>query len=1038
MAVSEKLSDDRRIWYHTKTIESTESSLRTSSTTGLDPEEVISRQQTHGFNELSADSGPKWIKVLLRQFIDAMNWIFLIFAAASYALNDYATGTMLVVITLLNLYLSFSQEYAAEQTLAALRSLSSPMAHVIRGGHELQIESRELVPGDLLLIKEGDSVAADIRLTYVSNLEADEALLTGESVPVAKTLAAFEKTDVPLGDRTNVAYSSTLVSKGRGQGIVIATGMHTEIGKVATKLNEAGDGDTTQLQKSLNKMYIALMVASALCVIIVLASVKFKANYDVGMYCMTAAMSVLPAGLTTVLTVSLVMGGKEMTVQKAVVRKLKCLETLGSVTNIFSDKTGTLTMAKMVVVRFWTPQQGYFYVEPNGLAPYGKVYPTDGLVDTIEHYDDDLAALDTTDSADAPLDPEVKHLVMCAALCNMSSIRSKIDDGGDSNSNRVMKNDKDGISSTPTVEDVGYYDNEDTMDDEKTTKTAAHKKQGKAGSSSDDWIASGAPTEVALQVLAYKFGMGKPDLVSKKGWEVLAEFQFDSTIKRMSTLCANKEGRKVVLFTKGAAERILPLCSNMASDPDEMNRVHATVDDLASKGLRVMAMAYRSMDDVAIDKAKSMSRDDIENDLVFVGLTGIYDPPRAESRQAVNEAHRAGISVHMLTGDHEITATAIAKEINILDETTMSKETLRSLVVTGTQFDAMTDDEIDKLDRLPLVVARCSPETKVKMILASKRRHNVSAMTGDGVNDSPSLRIADVGIAMGKNGSDVAKQASDIILTDDNFATIIRAIAEGRRIYQNMQRFLLYYWICLAGGAIVVLVALVLRDPNGQSVAPLSTLQMILVYIAFTPPAGTLSMQPASATVMLEPPRPSKESLFNKEILMDTFAYSVGTACVCAVAFFVPLYAGVNGPSGVAGNNCDSDYQPWLCDSLYRSRGSLLATYLLTSLVTMVHCRSYRVYEWNVEGIKKTLRSRVFVGVLVFDLVVLVLFLYIPVVAIKGFRQLGISWEWGMDVGLVILYIAFGEGYKWCKRHTMAAPVNCQPDSSPSSASSIV
>ncbi|KAI8338545.1 HAD-like domain-containing protein [Chlamydoabsidia padenii] len=752
--------------------------------------------------------------------------------------------------------------------------------------------------------------------------------------------------------------------------------MQTEIGKVATKLNQAGDGDTTQLQKSLNKMYIALMVASAICVIIVLASVKFKANYDVGMYCMTAAMSVLPAGLTTVLTVSLVMGGKEMTTRKAVVRKLKCLETLGSVTNIFSDKTGTLTMAKMVVVRFWIPQQGFFYVEPNGLAPHGKVYPTDDLVDDTTQYDS-LTALESP-----PLDPDITHLVMCAALCNMSSIRRKKQDGA-------------------------------TMEKQDMT--------------SDDWIASGAPTEVALQVLAHKFGMGKPDLMVD-GWEVLVEYPFDSTIKRMSTLCAGKDG--MVLFTKGAAERILPLCkNNMAT---EMEKVHSIVDRLASKGLRVMAMAYRSMDNIDAKVARSMSRDDIEKDLVFIGLTGIYDPPRPESRQAVKEAHNAGISVHMLTGDHEITATAIAKEINILDETTMSKETIRSLVITGTRFDAMSDDEIDKLEQLPLVVARCSPETKVKMIQASKRRNNISAMTGDGVNDSPSLRIADVGIAMGKNGSDVAKQASDIILTDDNFATIIQAIAEGRRIYQNMQRFLLYYWICLAGSAIVVLVALVVRDPGGQSIAPLSTLQMVLIYIAITPPAGTLSIQPASPTVMLEPPRPHNESLFNKEILMDTFAYSIATAAVCAVAFFVPLYAGVNGPSGVMGVYCDSDYQPGLCDSLYRSRGSLLATFLLTTLVTMVHCRSYRRSEWGVDGIKTTLQSRVFVGVLVFDIVVMVLFLYIPVVAIKGFRQLGISWEWGMDIGLVILYIAFGELYKGCKRITMA-PTNQQPTKSQAS-----
>ncbi|KAI9301320.1 E1-E2 ATPase-domain-containing protein, partial [Cunninghamella echinulata] len=330
--------------WHTLSIDEITTSLQTSSVTGLTTEQVNQRREIFGLNEISSDDGPKWLKIALRQLVDVMNWIFIIFGVACYVLSDYPTGTMLLVIAILNFYLSFSQEYAAEQTLAALRNLSSPMAKVIRDGHPIDIKSNDLVPGDLLMINHGDSVAADLRLTKISNLEADESLLTGESVPVNKDLAVLENLDEPLGDRLNMAYSSTVIAGGHGQGIVTATGMHTEIGQIATKLNQANkEGDTTQIQKSLNKMYIALMIAAVLCVIIVLASVKFQANYDVGMYCMTAAMSVLPAGLTTVMTVTLVMGGKEMANQKAVVRKLKCLETLGSVTNIFSDKTGTLT-----------------------------------------------------------------------------------------------------------------------------------------------------------------------------------------------------------------------------------------------------------------------------------------------------------------------------------------------------------------------------------------------------------------------------------------------------------------------------------------------------------------------------------------------------------------------------------------------------------------------------------------------------------------------------------------------------------------------
>ncbi|KAI9488200.1 hypothetical protein BDB00DRAFT_877671 [Zychaea mexicana] len=977
--------------WHTQSVDAVANTLNTSIDAGLSTEEATARYSQYGYNELSADGGPTWIKVLLRQMVDAMNWIFIILGAISYGFKDWATGSMLLFIAILNFYLSFSQEYAAEQTLAALRNLSSPMAQVLRDGREQTLESRELVPGDVLLIKEGDSIAADARLFSISNLEVDEALLTGESVPVQKQLIVLEKADEPLGDRVNMAYSSTVVSKGRGKAIVTATGMLTEIGKVAKKLNDAGDNDQTRLQKSLNKMYIALMVAAVICVIIVLASVKFvNADYDVGMYAMTAALSVLPAGLTTVMTVTLVLGGKEMASQKALVRKLKCLETLGSVTNIFSDKTGTLTMAKMVVIRFWTLNEGHFYVEPNGIAPEGNVYRTKGLSDeAFNNMNGEVVDKSTISGT-------LQQLVHCSALCNMSSIFRR-EEANDSVSINVKEK-----AFTPS--------DADSSDIEEPTE-------------SDDWIPSGAPTEVALQVFAHKFDMGKPQLTALD-WEMLAEYQFDSTIKRMSTLCRDTKTGDALLFTKGAAERIVPLCTNVG---DNSQLVLETVEKLASKGLRVMALAVRKMDPAAMTDLPSLDlmhkrfpREDMECNLEFLGLTGIYDPPRAESRVAVSEAHQAGISVHMLTGDHEITARAIAKEINILDEKQLSEKEIDKLVMSGPQFDALTDDQVDQLERLPLVVARCSPDTKVKMIQASARRHNIAAMTGDGVNDSPSLRIADVGIAMGKNGSDVAKQASDIILTDDNFATIIRAIAEGRRIYQNMQRFLLYYWICLVALAIVVLVCLAVRDPDDKSAAPLSTLQMILIYVAITPPAADLSTQAASPTVMQEPPRPPTESLFNKEILWDTFVYSIAIAALCMVAFLVPLYV-VSDGVGVGASGCDTNYQEGLCDSFYRGRASMLIFFLFSSIIVMVHVRSYRRPEWDLAGIKKTLRSKTIIGTFLFDVITLLLFMYIPQAAIDGFSMMGVTWEWGLAIGLDIFFIFFGEGYKAVKRRFMKA-----------------
>ncbi|KAG2223513.1 hypothetical protein INT45_000833 [Circinella minor] len=997
-----KDQSERNDW-HIQSVDKVISILNTDPDQGLTTEEVEKRQTLYGYNELNGDGSVTWLKILIRQLADAMyanryNYL----GIASMALKDYATGSLLLALAFGNLYLSFSQEFAAEQTLAALKNLSSPEAVVLRDGREQTIPSRDIVPGDILLVQEGDSVAADARLIYVSNLETDEALLTGESLPVQKQLIVLEKEDEPLGDRINMLYSSTITAKGRGKSIVTATGLYTEIGKVAVKLEET-ESDTTRLQKTLNKMYLGLTGVAVILAIIVMASVKFQLNMDIGMYTIVAALSVLPAGLTTVMTLTLVMGGKEMADQKALVRKLKVLETLGSVTNIFSDKTGTLTMAKMVVVRFWTPQEGFFHCSSNGLAPQGDIYSIDDPM-----ISDEVAIATSSPMDKTSLSQDLLQLIRCSALCNISSIhRSESDTDSSSDDNKIQG--KDEKNKTTVDHDSG------TQEDEKEKETG-----------SDDWVASGAPTEVALQVFAHKFTMGKPELESL-GWKQLAEYQFDSSIKRMSTLYRDGKSNQVFLFTKGAAERVLPLCDNVVGQEQEKN-IMDKVEQLAAKGLRVIALAVRKIDNKYLDSLNNdekepPKREDMECHLEFLGLTGIYDPPRPESRQAVADAHRAGIMVHMLTGDHPITAKAIARDIHILNDKLLASDEIDQLVMTGPQFDALSDEAIDALPRLPVIVARCSPDTKVKMIEAAQRRNLISAMTGDGVNDSPSLRSADVGIAMGKNGSDVAKQASDIILTDDNFATIIRAIAEGRRIYQNMQRFLMYYYIVLLGIAVIVMVSLAIRDPAGNTAAPVSTIQMIFLFIAITPPAGALSVQPPSPTIMIEPPRPPTESVFNREILLDTLVYSLIASCTFAIAYFVPLFTLGHGVEGIL---CDSHYQEGACDSFYRARGSLVTAVILISIIIMTHCRSHRRSEWDRRGMMETLKSKSVFGTLVFDLVGLVLFLYIPIVAIQGFRQLGITWEWGMIVGLSIFTVVAGEFFKYLKRHFMK-PLDSHP-----------
>ncbi|KAI9322105.1 hypothetical protein BX666DRAFT_1873854 [Dichotomocladium elegans] len=945
MAIVTTLDTAAGCW-HTQSVDAVVAFLETNLKTGLTDAEVAARQAQYGINALADANGHVWLKILLRQLMDVMNWVFVALGVVCYVLKDYITGTLLIAVGIFNTGLGYSQEYAAERTLAALRDLSSPMATVLRNnGDVITVPSEALVPGDILLIQEGNTVPADARLVAdVTNLEMDEALLTGESVPVQKQLVVLERPDEPLGDRINMVYSSTIATKGRAKAVVTATGMATEIGKVAQQLGKKAMADRTRMQESLNKMYVYLSFLAILLALIVLASVRFKVNYDIGMYAMTAALSVLPAGLTTVLTVTLVLGGKEMAKHKALVRKLKCLETLGSVTNIFSDKTGTLTLAKMVVVRCWTLGDGHFRVESRGVVPQGEVYKiqTDGCevcVDGSKH---------------------LRDLATAAALCNGASLHYR-------------------------PEKEAMQDNSDDDDD------------GDARA-----VTNGGPTEVALQVFASKCGWGKSTLEGQEGWEFVCEFPFDSNVKRMTTVYRHGPTSETQAFVKGAVEWVLPLCGG---ESEKTQLILDTAEALASQGLRVIAFATRVL------KSEVGRRDQVETDLRFVGLAGIYDPPRPETRQAVLEAHRAGIMVHMLTGDHPATAVAMAREVCIL-KCTESVAEQEGLVMTGPQFDGLTDDQVDRLPRLPLVVARCSPETKVKMIHAAQRRKFISAMTGDGVNDAPSLKIADVGIAMGKNGSDVARAASAMILTDDNFATIIRAIAEGRRIYQNMQRFLLYFYAILFSCALLIVVGLAVRDPAGRSAAPISTLEMLFLYVVVTPPAGLLSVQRASPDVMKEPPRSPTESIFNREIILDSLAYSVALAVLSLVAYLVPLF--VHG--GIQGVDCDGNYQVGLCDAFFRGRATLLVTYTLSSVVIMAHCRSYRRIEWDMRGLRETFRSQTIIATLAFDFLCFGLFLYIPRVATQGFRILGITWEWALVIVLVFLLIAIGEGHKWVKR----------------------
>ncbi|KAI8820837.1 uncharacterized protein EV422DRAFT_596121 [Fimicolochytrium jonesii] len=959
LVVQQQLPDlDPATPWHTLDATAIATTLQTDLLTGLTPTSVAARLTKYGHNQLSGNGSPTWVKILLMQLIDPMNWLFLALGVAGFLLRDYITGGFLTALALINLGLSFSQEYAAEQTLAALKSLSNPVATVVREGKEVKVSTQEIVPGDIVVLNHGDAVPADCRVVEVTDLQTDESLLTGESLPVKKDTATLPTPDEPLGDRINMVYSSTIISKGRARAMVVATGMSTQIGRIATTLQNTDKSDLTRLQKSLYKMYVSLMFVSIGGAVLVLATQKFNVSYQLGMYAVTVALSVLPAGLTTVLTVTLVMGGKEMTKHNAIVRKLKSLETLGSVTHIFSDKTGTLTQAKMVVVNCWIPGVGHVFVEPRGVEPVGDVYITGAVAVESAPKPGTPNITRVGKATDEPLDDHIRDFTLCAALCNLASITSSFDD-----------------TKTPT------------------------------------YATSGSATEVALQAYAHKLSMSKPTLENEQGWVPIYDFPFTSNLKRMSVVYRGPGG-EVKVFTKGAAEILLGLC---VPDEERDGKVREMVDEFAQRGLRVILLASRTLprDEVPVDDAAwtTIERGTVERELEFLGLAAIYDPPRPESASSVRQAHEAGISVHMLTGDHQRTAVSIAYQIGILtrDPRLLSPAELQRVCTTGPAFDALTDAEIDTLNPLPLVVARCSPETKVKMLHAAHRRNHITAMTGDGVNDSPSLAIADIGIAMGLAGSDVAKSASDIVLADDNFATIIVAIREGRRLYTNIQRFLLFYWITLLCCALVVIVNVAVKDPAGLPAPPFTPMMILLLFCLTTTPAAAISMQPASPTTMSNPPRPPTESIFNPEILRDLGFYSLGTALLCAGAYETVLFTG----GGITAEKCDDVYMPEGCGPLYRARTTLLATYLLTALVQSVHCRSFRAREFTTRaGLVKTKNDTTLLVSTAAGVTVLCVVVYVTQIGRAAFKFDPIGWEWGWVVGATVVWMIAGDVWK--------------------------
>lgn len=989
------------------TVDEVASYFQVDVESGLSSNQVAELAAKHGPNSLGNEESISYVAIFCHQVFNAMVLILIISMIIAFAIRDWISGGVIAFVVFVNVFVGFIQEVKAEKTMGSLRNLTSATAVAIRdGGQTSTINATELVPGDIVSIKVGDTIPADLRLVDAMNLETDEALLTGESLPVSKNsrdVYDFDE-EVPVGDRLNMAYSSSVVTKGRATGIAVATGLQTEIGKIASSLKSSDDGLIvrrrsgvslftccwrtvynvvmnvlgtnvgTPLQRKLSWLAIILFFVAVVFAIVVMGSQKMDVNRSVAIYAICVALSMIPSSLIVVLTITMAIGAQVMVTKNVIVRKLDSLEALGGIDDICSDKTGTLTMGKMIARKLWIPSFGTLAVS-NSTEVYN---PEVGEVSFM--------SLSPKEASDADEAPETKPFgpanglflfsrwLTSATLANISSLQK-------------------------TDKDLGTV-----------------------------WEAQGDATEIAINVFCTRLQSTRDGLIEEGSLEHFAEFSFDSSIKRMSSVYG-KTISDAMVYTKGAVERILDICEfKYGSDSPESKEVLTSSDkrdieevmnNLSSEGLRVLAFAERNINGT---KLNVNNREEVESGLTFLGLIGIYDPPRPETRDSVKLCHRAGINVHMLTGDMIGTARAIAQEVGILPHNLYhySDDVIKSMCMTATEFDKLSDEEVDNLPVLPLVIARCAPQTKVRMIDALHRRNKFCAMTGDGVNDSPSLKKADVGIAMGLNGSDVAKDASDIILTDDNFASILHAIEEGRRMSSNIQKFVLQLLAENVAQALYLIVGLAFFDNSGFSVFPLSpveTLWIIVVTSCF--PAMGLGQEKADDDILDVPPN---NHIFTKEMVIDMFIYGTWMAACCMAVFTIVVYGRGD---GYLGYNCNENSGRG-CSLVFEGRSAAFSCFTWCALLLAWECihmkysffnmRPEQETPWYITLAKDLWDNQFLFWSVIGAFVSVFPVIYIPVINNKVFLHGPIGYEWGVSVGFAIVFFAGCELYKFIKR----------------------
>ena len=778
-------------WYQQK-VEDVIAALEADPEEGLSSAEAERRLEEVGLNELEERGMKSPWRILYEQFTEVMVVILIIAAVISLALGEYTDAVAIMTIVVLNAALGYSQEYRAEQAIAALKKMAVPTVRVRRDGQIKEISAREIVPGDIMFLEAGNKVSADGRLLESANLKVQEAALTGESEAVEKQAEMVGAEDLPLGDRKNMVYMGTVVTYGRGTVAVTETGMRTELGKIADMIQEV-EREPTPLQKRLADLGRTLAYAAMgiIALVIVLGLLRGESLRELILTGIAMAVAAVPEGLPAVVTITLALGSQRMLKRKALIRKLPAVETLGSVTTICSDKTGTLTENRMTVTV---------------LDVAGEKRSVDALLEGgIPVWRNDADAAPDL----APKERSLVLLVKVMALANDAVLQPAEDEEG------------------------------------------------------REWRAVGDPTEGALVVAAAELGLEKEELEER--WPRVAEVPFTSERKRMTTIhetnvppgetTAPWREAPYVAFSKGAVDALLEECDEVwvgdkavPLDEEMVQRITQANEEMAQNGQRVLGAAFRPLDEVPDEEDAKR----IEHGLTFVGLLGMLDPPRPEVHEAVAKCRTAGIRPVMITGDHPLTARHIARELKIAEN--------GSPVVTGPDVAKMSADELEnKVEEVP-VYARVSPEHKLNIVTAFQRKGQVVAMTGDGVNDAPALKKADIGVAMGITGTDVSKEAADMVLLDDNFATIVSAVEEGRVIFDNIRKFIKYTLSSNTGELWVMLVAPFLGMP-----LPLLPLQILWINLVTDGlPGLALAVEPAERGIMERKPFHPKESIFSR------------------------------------------------------------------------------------------------------------------------------------------------------------------------------